>query len=92
MVALRETFAQGAGFVRYMILAFIISRADFSVAVTPEMILSIFDWPSKMGLQRCVVRERDWASPELVDGAHTIQLAGGLVGMVAVVALGHSNL
>jgi O-antigen/teichoic acid export membrane protein len=88
MVALREILAQGAALVRNMILARMIARADFGVAVTLGMVLSIFDWTSKMGLGRCVVQDKDGDNPEFVAAAHSLQLAGGLVGMVAVLALG----
>ncbi len=63
-----------ASFIRYMILARVLSKADFAIAATLGMIMVLFEFSAKLGVARFVVQDKEGDQPDtgalvaLLDG------------------------
>jgi O-antigen/teichoic acid export membrane protein len=67
-----------------MLLARLLARADFGVAATFGMVLTILEFSSKMAIGRFLVQDKEGDSPRFMATAHTVQLVGGLAGAMLI--------
>lgn len=70
----------GLSFIRNMILARLLTKADFGAAATLGMVLGLFELTAKMGIARFVVQDKDGDRPEFIATIHMFQ---GLVGLIS---------
>jgi O-antigen/teichoic acid export membrane protein len=84
VLTLGEGLGYGCSFIRNMILARLISKADFGVAATFAMVISLFEVTSKIGMSRFIVRDKDGDHPEFIGAAHFVQIWAGLLSATAI--------
>jgi len=86
--ALWLTLGNGLGYAasvaRNMILARVLSKADFGVAATFGLVLSLFEFTAKMGISRCVIQDKEGDEPAFVATAHTVQLGVSLASVLLI--------
>ena len=75
-----EGIIYGASFARNMILARLLTRADFGIAATLAMIITLLEFSAKLGIARFVVRDKEGDQPDFIAAAHLVQ------GMAAVIS------
>ncbi len=79
--------AQCAALIRNVILAKLLSKADFGIAATFAMIVSLLEFSAKLGISRFVIQDRDGGTPAFIASAHLFQsvaaISGGLLILVA---------
>lgn len=84
------TLSEGVGFasslVRNIILARLLAKADFGIAATLGLIISLLEFSAKMGVARCVVRDKNGDDPDFVASAHLVQFAVGFVSALIMAA------
>lgn len=82
-----------AGFVRNVILAHLLTKADFGIAATLGLVISLFELSAKIGVSRFVVQDPEGNQPEFVAAAHFLQFVTAAIGALLIVAsaplLGH---
>ena len=84
-VALGEAVGYAASFVRNMILARLLSKADFGIAATFAMMISLLEFSSRLGISRIVVRDKEGDDPAFVATAHMVQALTALVSALLMV-------
>ncbi len=81
-----EAVIYGCSFVRNMLLARLLSKADFGIAATFAMFITLLEFSAKLGIARFVVRDPDAGEPEFVAAAHLAQGAAAAVSAAAMLA------
>jgi O-antigen/teichoic acid export membrane protein len=79
-----EAVIYGASFVRNMILARLLTKADFGTAAAFAMVISLLEFTSKLGISRFVIRDREGGRPDFIAAAHLMQLGTGIVGALLI--------
>ena len=74
-----EIVNQGAGFVRNMILARLLTKADFGVAATLAMIITLLEFCAKLGVARFVIQCREGNQKDFIASAHLVQFGAGIL-------------
>ncbi|GIX49815.1 MAG: lipopolysaccharide biosynthesis protein [Limisphaera sp.] len=86
-VALGEGVGYAASFVRNMILARVLSKADFGMAAVFGMVMSLLEFTAKLSVGRFLVRDPKGDDPTFVDTGHTLQaVAAALSGLLIALA------
>ncbi|MGE3309827.1 MAG: oligosaccharide flippase family protein [Limisphaerales bacterium] len=96
-MSLRRTAARGsatlagaaavsniAGFVRNVILAHILTKADFGIAASLALVIALFELSAKIGVARFVVQDPEGNDPGFVASAHFLQFATAAVGAILI--------
>ncbi len=78
-VALGEGVGYAASFVRNMILARLLSKADFGMAAVFGMVMSLLEFTAKLGVGRFLIRDKEGDDPTFIATGHTIQAAAACV-------------
>jgi len=86
-LAFAEGVAAAASFVRNMILARMLTKADFGIAATFSLILTLIEFSAKLGVARFVVRDKEGNDPDFIAAAHLMQFAGAALSAAAIAAL-----
>lgn len=73
-----EAVIYGASFVRNMILARLLTTADFGIATSLAMVVSFFEFSGKLGISRFVVQDKDGDKEDFLRAAHLVQFVAGL--------------
>ncbi len=85
------TLAEGTGyiasFVRNMILARVLSKADFGLAAAFGMVMSLLEFTAKLSVGRFLVQDKEGDNPDFVATGHTLQTVAGVASAVLIVAL-----
>ncbi len=85
------TVAQGisfvSSFVRNIIFARLLTKADFGVAATFAMVIALLEFTAKCGLERQVVQAKDGESRNFVGTAHAAQAMIGIASALAMLAV-----
>lgn len=68
-----EAVVYGSSFVRNMILARLLTKADFGIAATFSMVITLLEFSAKLGISRFVVRDKEGNQPEFIAAAHLVQ-------------------
>jgi O-antigen/teichoic acid export membrane protein len=82
-----EAVGYGAAFVRNMILARILTRADFGIAATFAIVVSLLEVSAKLGIARFIVRDKEGNDPVFIATAHTIQCGAALLSSIVIAAV-----
>ena len=86
-VAAGEGLGYAASFVRNMILARLLSKADFGMAAVFAMVMSLLEFTAKLSVGRFLIRDPEGDEPVFVDTGHTLQaLAAGISAVLIVLA------
>lgn len=76
----------GASFIRNMILARLLTKADFGVAATFAMIIALLEFTAKTGVARFVVRDENGNNPNFISTAHLMQFSAGAISAAIILA------
>lgn len=79
-----EGVGYAASFVRNMILARLLSKADFGMAAVFAMVMSLLEFTAKLGVGAFLVRDREGDEPEFVATGHSVQAAAAGVSAVLI--------
>ncbi len=80
-----EGIGFAASFVRNMILARLLSKADFGMAAVFAMVTSLLEFTAKLGVGTCLVRDRQGDEPAFVATGHSAQAAAAGVSAALIV-------
>jgi O-antigen/teichoic acid export membrane protein len=72
--------------VRNMILARVLTKADFGIAATFAIVISLFEFSGKMGIGQCIIRDKEGDNQDFVSAAHLMQFSAGAVSGLTIVA------
>jgi len=77
----------GLSFIRNMIMARMLTKADFGITAAFSMIITLLEFSSKLGISRFVIRDKEGDQPEFLATAHLVQaLAAGISSLLIVAA------
>ena len=89
VIASTEALTYGSSFLRNMLLARLISKADFGIAASFGMVLAVLEFSGRLAASRFVVQDKEGNEPEFVATAHFIQfIAGALSTLLMLLAIG----
>jgi len=74
-----QVLSRGFSFARNVIIARLISPADFGVAATFVITVTLFERLSNFGLQLFIVQDPDGESKHLQNSCHSVQIIRGLL-------------
>lgn len=83
-VAAAAAVSNVAGFVRNVILAHLLTKADFGIAATLGLVISLFELSAKIGISRFVIQDPDGNTPAFIASAHLLQFATGATGALLI--------
>jgi O-antigen/teichoic acid export membrane protein len=86
ILILGEGVVFASSFVRNVILARLLTKADFGIAATFSMTISLMELSAKMGVARFLVRDAHGNDPDCVATAHLVQFGVALVSAVLMAA------
>ena len=75
-----------ASFVRNMILARLLSTADFGIAATFGLVLTLLELTAKTGIGRFVIQDKEGNEPGFIASAHLVQVSAAGISAVVIVA------
>lgn len=78
VLSLGEALGYGASFIRNMLLARMLTRADFGVAASFALVIALLELAGKMAIGQLVVQDRDGDRPQFLATAQLIQFLAGL--------------
>ena len=73
-----QLIGAASSFIRNIIIANFVSVADFGIATTFALTISLLEMTSNMAFERMLVQDDDGASDEMLASAHLLQFAKGL--------------
>lgn len=79
-----EGVAYAASFIRNIILARMLTKADFGVAATFAMVIALLEMASKLAIGTLVVQAKEGDKPEFLSTGHFAQFAAGLVSALCI--------
>jgi O-antigen/teichoic acid export membrane protein len=82
-----QSLAFGLSFVRNLILARMLSRADFGLAATFSLAVTMLELTGRIGLGQQVVQAAEGDSESFMKTAHSIQLIAGAISAGALLIL-----
>ena len=85
-MTLGEGAVYGCSFVRNMILARMLTKADFGVAATFALIMTLLEMSDKLGMARFVVRDKEGDEPEFLAAAHLVHFVAAALSAILIVA------
>jgi O-antigen/teichoic acid export membrane protein len=80
--------AQALGFVRNLIVARLVSAADFGICATFAMTVALLNMLGDLSVDKLLVQAKDGDSPRVQATAQLIQFARGVVGALLLFAVG----
>lgn len=81
-----QIISYGCSLGRNMILARLLTRADFGACAALGMMLGLFELTGKMGISRLLVQDKEGDTPGFVSSVHSVQAAVGLVSAIVMAA------
>lgn len=86
-MALGEGIGYAASFVRNMILARLLSKADFGMAAVFGMVMSLLEFTAKLGVGRYLIRDKEGDDPAFVATGHTVQAVAAAISASCILLL-----
>lgn len=77
----------GLSFVRNLVIARMLSKADYGLAAVFAMTVTLLEMTSKMSLGQQIVQDKEGECPRFMATAHSFQLSVGLLSGVLLVAV-----
>lgn len=87
LVSVAEGLVYGSSFVRNMILARMLTKADFGVAAAFSIIITILEFSGKLAIGRFVIQDKEGDLPDFVATAHFVQFNAGLLSALLILLL-----
>jgi O-antigen/teichoic acid export membrane protein len=87
VLSIGEAVGYGASFVRNMILARLLTKADFGIAATFAMVISLLEVSAKLGIARFVVRDKEGNDPLFIATAHSVQCVAAVLSTILIAAV-----
>lgn len=87
IVTAGQIVSYGCSFVRNLILARLLTKADFGLAAAFSMTISLLELAGRMSFGAQIVQTRDGDRPEFVASAHTFQFLLSLISAVLILIL-----
>lgn len=84
ILALGEGLGYGASFLRNMLLARLLTKADFGVAASFSLVISLLEMAGKMAIAQLVVQDKDGDRPQFLATAQFIQFVMGAGSALAI--------
>jgi len=81
-----QSLSYGLSFVRNLILARILSRADFGLAATFALAINMLEMASRVSLGKQVIQAKDGESPRFIGTAHSFLFLTGAISTVVILA------
>lgn len=78
-IAASEAVSQLCGLARNIVLARLLTKSDFGIAVTLGMTVSLMEIGGRLSIEQFIVQSEDGDSPRLMAAAHMIEVALGIV-------------
>lgn len=72
--------------VRNMILARVLTKADFGIAATLGLVITLLEFSAKLGVARFVVQDKEGDQPNFIAAAHLMQFLAAALGAALIVA------
>src|SRR5688572_6309995 len=69
-------------FVFNMILARVLTKADFGIAATLGLVITLLEFSAKLGVARFVVQDKEGHQPNFIAAAHLMQFSAGALGAI----------
>ncbi len=85
-VGVGNVIVYAASFVRNMILARLLSKADFGIAATFGLVLTLMEFTAKIGIGRFVVQDKEGYEPGFIASAHLVQACMAGISAMLIVA------
>lgn len=82
-----QGLSQGLSFLRNLLIASFVAPADFGIAATFVITVSVFEMLSYLAAEKLIVQAPDGDDPRLQDTAHFLQLCRGLAAALLTLAL-----
>jgi O-antigen/teichoic acid export membrane protein len=79
ILAAGQVVTFGCSFVRNIILARVLSKTDFGIALTFAITMTLFELAGKMAISRLMIQSKDGDSVEFQATAHLFQALAGLL-------------
>jgi O-antigen/teichoic acid export membrane protein len=86
LLTVGEGVVYGSSLIRNMILARMLTKADFGIAATFALVVSLLEMSDKLGMARFVVRDKEANEPDFIAAAHLVHLAVAAVSSIVIVA------
>lgn len=81
-----EAVAYASSFVRNMILARVLTKADFGIAASLGLVVTLLEFSAKLGVARFVVQDKEGDRPDFIAAAHLVQFSAGALGAILMAA------
>jgi O-antigen/teichoic acid export membrane protein len=79
-----EAVIYGCSFVRNMMLARMLTKADFGIAATFALIITLLEMSDKLGMARFIVRDKDSGNPEFIGAAHVVHFTAAILSTLVI--------
>jgi O-antigen/teichoic acid export membrane protein len=86
LLTLGEVAIYGSSFIRNMILARLLTKADFGVAATFSLIMTLLEMSDKLGIARFVIRDKEGNDPEFIAAAHLVHFLVAALSSILILA------
>jgi O-antigen/teichoic acid export membrane protein len=80
LLAVGAAVGQISSLVRNIILAQLLTKADFGIAATFAMVITLLEFSAKLGISRFVVQDPNGGSPDFIASAHLLQFTLAMIG------------
>jgi O-antigen/teichoic acid export membrane protein len=84
IIAAGEGITQACNLIRNIVLARVLTKADFGTAALLGMTVSIFEIGGRLSIENCVIQSKDGERPRFMAVAHLIQVVLGLVSGILI--------
>jgi len=78
VLGMSQVLSRGLSFLRNVIIARLISPADFGIAATFVVTVTLFELVSNFGLQLFIIQDPDGENEEIQNSCHFVQLVRGV--------------
>jgi O-antigen/teichoic acid export membrane protein len=86
VLVLGEAISYGASFLRNILLARLLTQADFGVAATFSLIITLLEFSARLGVARLVVQDKEGDEPNFIATAHLVQAAVAVFSSILILA------
>jgi O-antigen/teichoic acid export membrane protein len=86
VLTIGEALIYGSSLVRNMILARLLTKADFGIAATLAMTVTLLEFSAKLGVARFVVRDKQGDQPDFIATAHMVQGVAAVISALVLVS------
>jgi O-antigen/teichoic acid export membrane protein len=86
VISLGEAIVYACSFVRNMILARLLTKADFGIAATFAMVILLLEFSAKLGVSRFVVQDKQGDRADFLATTHLVQFCASVLSSLVIAA------